>query len=160
MTEQSIRVEKVTASGWGAHKGWLELTSARLLFRRKEGGQPEWEIPLGAIEGARTKKAFRQGVDMLDIVYLDEKGKRQQKSFEHTSFGRWASGSVARAEQNEFAGFERDIAEARQRLANPSPPAAQASDRITQLQQLAELKASGVLTEEEFEKEKARILAS
>lgn len=160
MTEQSIRVEKVTASGWGAHKGWLELTSTRLLFRRKENGPTEWEVPLAAVQGARTKKAFRQGVDMLDIVYVAEKGKRQQKSFEHTSFGRWASGNVARAEQNEFVGFERDITEARQRLANPSSPAASASDRVTQLQRLAELKASGVLTEEEFEREKARILAS
>jgi hypothetical protein len=160
MAEQSIRVEKVTASGWGAHKGWLELTSTRLMFRRKERGQSEWEIPLAAVEGARTKKAFRQGVDMLDIIYLDEKGKRQQKSFEHSSFGRWASGNVARAEQNEFAGFERDISEARQRLSNQPSPTTPDGDRINQLERLAELKGSGVLTHAEFEREKARILAS
>lgn len=43
----------------------------------------------------------------------------------------------------------------------PAPPAAApADDRISQLRQLGELKASGVLTEEEFESEKARILGS
>ena len=41
------------------------------------------------------------------------------------------------------------------------PPAAAAStsaDRIAQLKELGELRASGVLTEEEFEREKQRIL--
>ncbi|BCN63229.1 SHOCT domain-containing protein [Rhodococcus hoagii] len=48
----------------------------------------------------------------------------------------------------------------------PPPPAAQAPaatgtvDRISALKQLGELKAQGVLTEEEFAAEKARILAS
>ncbi|HEY6623942.1 MAG TPA: SHOCT domain-containing protein [Acidimicrobiales bacterium] len=45
----------------------------------------------------------------------------------------------------------------------PPPPAAAASsaatDRISQLKQLAELRDSGALTQEEFDKEKARILA-
>ncbi|WP_458682807.1 SHOCT domain-containing protein [Prescottella equi] len=50
--------------------------------------------------------------------------------------------------------------------AAPPPPAAQAPaaagtvDRISALEQLGELKAKGVLTEEEFAAEKARILAS
>ena len=47
----------------------------------------------------------------------------------------------------------------------PPPPAAAASatsgatDRIAQLKELAELHDSGALTQEEFDKEKARILA-
>jgi hypothetical protein len=46
----------------------------------------------------------------------------------------------------------------------PPPVAAQAApsggaDRLEQLTQLGELKAQGVLTEEEFAREKARILA-
>jgi multidrug resistance efflux pump len=47
----------------------------------------------------------------------------------------------------------------------PPPPAAAASatsgatDRISQLKELAELHDSGALTQEEFDKEKARILA-
>jgi hypothetical protein len=39
----------------------------------------------------------------------------------------------------------------------PAPPPAQ-PDRIAQLKELGELKASGVLTEEEFQAEKAKIL--
>ena len=40
----------------------------------------------------------------------------------------------------------------------PAPAAAPAPDRITLLKQLADLKTQGVLTEEEFAAEKARIL--
>jgi hypothetical protein len=41
----------------------------------------------------------------------------------------------------------------------PAPPPAPASDeRIRQLRELGELKASGVLSEDEFQREKARIL--
>lgn len=45
-----------------------------------------------------------------------------------------------------------------------APPAAAAatdaaSDRIDQLKQLADLRASGALTDEEFQREKARLLA-
>jgi hypothetical protein len=43
----------------------------------------------------------------------------------------------------------------------PAPVAASAGpDRITQLKELAELKQAGVLTDAEFEAEKAKILAS
>ncbi len=44
--------------------------------------------------------------------------------------------------------------------AAPPPPADAGVDRITALKQLGELKAQGVLTEDEFAAEKARILAS
>jgi transposase-like protein len=40
----------------------------------------------------------------------------------------------------------------------PAPPAP-APDRITQLQQLGELRAQGILTEQEFTTEKAKILS-
>ncbi|MGN2636589.1 SHOCT domain-containing protein [Nocardia takedensis] len=42
----------------------------------------------------------------------------------------------------------------------PQPTAAEAPDRVTALRQLADLRSQGVLTEAEFENEKARILAS
>jgi hypothetical protein len=45
----------------------------------------------------------------------------------------------------------------------PPPPPAQSPDRsdtLAQLQQLGELKAQGILTDEEFAAEKAKILAS
>ncbi|MEV0006958.1 SHOCT domain-containing protein [Streptomyces sp. NPDC051840] len=57
--------------------------------------------------------------------------------------------------------------EAEQQYAAPAPPPAPptaapaaGTDRVAQLTQLAELKAQGVLSEEEFATEKARILNS
>jgi transposase-like protein len=42
----------------------------------------------------------------------------------------------------------------------PPPPVAAAPDPIAQLKELAELKNEGILTEAEFEAQKAKILAS
>ena len=47
-----------------------------------------------------------------------------------------------------------------QQYAQPAPAAAPAPDPIEQLQKLAELKNQGILTEAEFEAQKAKILAS
>jgi hypothetical protein len=41
-----------------------------------------------------------------------------------------------------------------------APPASAATDRIAALKDLAELQAAGVLSPEEFESEKARLLSS
>ena len=40
------------------------------------------------------------------------------------------------------------------------PPSGMTDEKITQLQKLAQLKQSGVLTDQEFEAQKAKILAS
>jgi hypothetical protein len=42
----------------------------------------------------------------------------------------------------------------------PAAPPASGDDRISQLKDLADLKAQGILTEEEFAAEKARLLGS
>jgi Short C-terminal domain len=42
----------------------------------------------------------------------------------------------------------------------PPPPAAAQADTITQLKDLAELRSQGVLTDAEFEAQKAKVLAS
>jgi hypothetical protein len=47
-----------------------------------------------------------------------------------------------------------------QGYAEPPPAAPPAEDRMAQLKQLGELKAQGVLTEQEFQSEKAKILGS
>ena len=44
--------------------------------------------------------------------------------------------------------------------APPAPPAAPAADPVEQLKQLAELKNQGILTDEEFAAQKAKILGS
>jgi len=42
----------------------------------------------------------------------------------------------------------------------PPPPAEAAPDTVTQLKELAELKAQGILTDAEFDAQKAKVLAS
>ena len=67
---------------------------------------------------------------------------------------RWAS-------QDQQAAQEQQAAPPPQYAAAPQPaPVAAAPDYLTQLQQLGELHSQGVLTDEEFATEKAKILAN
>jgi hypothetical protein len=77
------------------------------------------------------------------------------------------SGRVQRRQAERFAGRDAEIYADRERAyeqqvaqpAPPPPPAAPAQDDvIAQLQQLAQLKEQGILTDEEFAAQKARIL--
>ena len=80
------------------------------------------------------------------------------------------SGRVQRRQAEKFAGrdaqtaADRDQAYYDQQQAAapppPPPPPAPAADPIQQLKDLADLKDQGVLTEEEFAAQKAKILAS
>jgi hypothetical protein len=80
------------------------------------------------------------------------------------------SGRVQRRQAERFAGRDAQIAADReqayqeQTAPQPAPepvaPAAPARDPIEQLKGLAELKAQGVLTEEEFAAQKAKILGT
>jgi hypothetical protein len=79
------------------------------------------------------------------------------------------SGRVQRRQAERFADRDAQIVADRQRAydeqaypqqAAPAPqPASGGSDTIQQLKDLADLKAQGILTEEEFAAQKARILA-
>lgn len=68
------------------------------------------------------------------------------------------------AEAQQQAAVDQAAAQAAAQLAATRPPPAPAGaapvDRVGQLTALAELKAQGLLTEEEFTAEKARVLAS
>lgn len=77
------------------------------------------------------------------------------------------AGAVAHHQQQKYAAKDQQAAEAaayEQEQAAPAQqaaaPAAPAVDKATELQKLAELKTQGILTEEEFAAEKAKILAS
>jgi hypothetical protein len=65
--------------------------------------------------------------------------------------GRWS-------EQEEQQAYQQQ--QAQQAAAPPPPAGASTEDKIAQLKQLGELKDAGVLTEAEFEVQKAQILNS
>jgi len=76
------------------------------------------------------------------------------------------SGRVQRRQAEKFAGRDAQIAADREQAyeqtqpAAPAAPAAPPADPIQQLKDLADLKNQGILTEEEFAAQKAKILAS
>jgi hypothetical protein len=81
---------------------------------------------------------------------------------------KWAAQDQQQAAQDEQAAkaqaYDQQQAYAQQQPYAPPPPPQQAAapaqdDMLTQLQKLGELKAAGVLTEEEFAAQKAKILA-
>jgi Short C-terminal domain len=74
------------------------------------------------------------------------------------------SNRVSRRQGNRWAAQEQQTQEYAAPPPPPPPPPAQAApssqnDMLDQLQQLGELKAAGVLTEAEFQAQKARIMA-
>jgi hypothetical protein len=164
-SEPIIRAEKVRSRH---HQGWLELTASHLVFRpiRPSGAKAAILLSLERIEGARAKKAFAAGSEELEVVYRDPNDKRQTVRFERGSWSAWASDTLGngtgRAEPNSFAAFERDIASVRLTAINPTAAAAPPSsaDRIQLLARLGDLRSSGVLTDEEFQAQKARVLGS
>jgi putative oligomerization/nucleic acid binding protein len=69
------------------------------------------------------------------------------------------SNRVSRRQANRWAQEDESQSEQQQQqYQEPAPAAAPAADPLEQLKQLGELKASGVLTEAEFEAQKAKIL--
>jgi hypothetical protein len=79
---------------------------------------------------------------------------------------KWAAQDQQQAAQDEQAAkaqaYDQQQAYAQQPAYAPPPPQAAApaeDDTLTKLQKLGELKAAGVLTEEEFAAQKAKILA-
>jgi hypothetical protein len=70
------------------------------------------------------------------------------------------SNRVSRRQANRWAQQQQPDPYAQQQYAQEPPPQYAPPDPITQLQQLADLRAQGALTDAEFESQKARILAS
>jgi Short C-terminal domain len=69
------------------------------------------------------------------------------------------SNRVSRRQANRWSQQDQEQY-AEQQPAPPSAPAQAAPDPVSQLKDLADLKAQGVLTDAEFETQKARILGS
>ncbi len=67
------------------------------------------------------------------------------------------SGRVQRRQNAKWA--EQEAPQQQQQYAEPAPAAAPQKDNLAQLKELGELRDSGVLTDAEFEEQKAKILA-
>jgi Short C-terminal domain len=76
------------------------------------------------------------------------------------------SNRVSRRQANRWAQQEQDqyaqdqYYQQQQAQQQPAPAAAPATDTVTQLQKLADLKSQGILTDAEFQAQKAKILGS
>lgn len=73
------------------------------------------------------------------------------------------SNNVSRRQTNRWAQQEQDQYARDQYYAQQQPapaPAAPQKDTVTQLKELADLKSQGILTDQEFQAQKAKILAS
>jgi hypothetical protein len=68
------------------------------------------------------------------------------------------SNNVSRRQANKWAQQDQQGQPAEEQYAPPPPPAPAAPDPIAQLKELGELHASGVLTDEEFAAQKAKLL--
>jgi hypothetical protein len=68
------------------------------------------------------------------------------------------SNRVSRRQANRWSQQEQYAYDQQQQYAQPAPAAEAGPDKYAQLQELANLKAQGVLSEAEFEVEKAKIL--
>lgn len=69
------------------------------------------------------------------------------------------SNRVSRRQQNRWSQQEDQQYAQQPPYAPPPQPAAPARDQVAQLKDLAELKSQGILSDAEFEAQKARILA-
>jgi len=69
------------------------------------------------------------------------------------------SGRVQRRQANKWSGQQEAAPAPEQQQYAEQPSAPSTTDRLQQLKELGELKAQGVLTEDEFAAQKAKILA-
>ena len=70
------------------------------------------------------------------------------------------SNRVSRRQANRWASQEEEQYQQQQYVQQAPPPPAPAADPIEQLKELAQLKDQGILTDEEFAAQKAKILGS
>jgi putative oligomerization/nucleic acid binding protein len=130
-----------SARDWGSSVSPLLLTNQRLICPVDPSGSGMAVIPLADIRSVRLRKPW-MGFASVVVDYGDE---------QHASFPAHFDPERMRTE----------IAAAVERAARSLPAAGDskpAADRYQRLRTIGELKASGVLTDAEFEAEKARIL--
>lgn len=131
-----------TGKDWGVSIDPLLLTSRRLISPIDPSGGPTVAIPLSEIREVRLRKPF-----FGFTTVIVEWGDQQRASFPaHINATRIRADITAAVEA---------VRRPRLSIASSEPAP---NDRYERLRRLGELKASGVLSDSEFEAEKARIL--
>jgi hypothetical protein len=134
-----------TARDWGVTVKPLILTTRRLVCPSDLSGGRVATIPLTDIRRVTLRK-HAIGFATIVIETTDE---------QQASFPAHINGALMRADIAAMADFaQRAVAPKLSVVSPPSP----GGDRYEQLRRIGELKKSGVLSEAEFQEEKARIL--
>jgi hypothetical protein len=134
-----------TAKDWGLSIKSLVLTNRRLFCPADLTGRSTVTLPLTDVLTVALKKHW---IGFSTIVV--ETKNRQQ-----ASFGVHINGQLVRSDIAAAVDLARQSAALDSSTPASSTPT---GDRYDQLRKISELKQSGVLTEAEFEEEKARIL--
>src|SRR5207253_6943442 len=134
-----------TAKDWGSSISSLVLTTTRLICPTDLTGRTQVSIPLTDVRDVQLRKHW-VGFPTIVINWTDEPP---------ASFPAHINGARMRADISAMV----DAAQRATipKLAVVAPPATM-PDRYERLRQIGELRSSGVLSEAEFEQEKARIL--
>jgi Short C-terminal domain len=130
-----------TAADWGLSIKPVILTTQRLICPSDLTGRKVVILRLIDIRSVTFRKQWI-GLSSVAVETVDRRP---------VSFAAHINGPLVRADIAATVGQV-------QRSAPPAEPAGSAGDRYEQLRQLGELKQSGVLSEAEFQEEKARIL--
>src|SRR5438105_10121636 len=134
-----------TAKDWGSSISSLVLTTTRLICPTDLTGRTEVSIPLTDVRDVQLRKHW-VGFATIVVNWTDQPP---------ASFPAHINGARMRADISAMV----DAAQRATipKLAVVAPPATM-PDRYERLRQIGELRSSGVLSEAEFEQEKARIL--
>ena len=134
-----------TAKDWGSSISSLVLTTTRLICPSDLTGRTQVSIPLTDVRDVQLRKHW-VGFPTIVIECADQPP---------ASFPAHINGARIRADISAMVESARGPTGPALSVVTPPPTS---SDRYERLRQIGELRASGVLSETEFQEEKARIL--
>ena|SRR2546428_12875610 len=134
-----------TAKDWGSSISSLVLTTRRLICPTDLTGRSQVAIPLTEVRDVQLRKHW-VGFPTIVIERVDQPT---------ASFPAHINGARIRADISAMVESARRAAIPTLTVVTQAPAT---SDRYERLRQIGELRASGVLSEAEFQEEKARIL--
>ena len=129
------------------------VTSDRVIHRQGFIAKRSMEIPLEAINDVRFEQGIIDRMVSAGTLVISSASEFGRNSFDDVRHPEEVQKVIyEQGEQNKKRMYQRDRADA------PSPPQASTPSTTTELERLAKLRDDGVLTEEEFQAQKARVL--